>query len=72
MGEVLNTLIKLSLNITHFINTTMPASLSNRVQDNNSYNLKSGVMDVRQCCDYAQEVRSACNMMVGDAQSAHH
>ena len=50
----------------------MPASLSKRVRDNNSYNLKSGVMDMKQCYDYAQEVRSTYNMMVRDAQSPHH
>ena len=56
----------------HFINSTSCLSLSNWVRNNNSYNLKNGVMDVRQYCDYAHEGRGACNMMVGDAQSAHH
>ena len=61
-----------SRKITHFINSTSCLRLSNRVRNNNSYNLKNGVMDVRQYCDYAHEGRGAYNMMVGDAQSAHH
>ena len=61
-----------SRKITLFINSTSCLSPSNRVRNNNSYNLKNGVMDVRQYCDYAHEGRGACNMMVGDAQSAHH
>ena len=29
-------------------------------------------MNVMQCCDYAHEGNGACNMMMGDVQSAHH